>query len=270
VEVVEFPSGKRALNNGLFKGSVDIATSSDVPIAVSMLKGKEFKIAAVTFNAENINRVIARKDAGINKPADLVGKRIATQRASAVHFFLHLFMNEHGISQKDVEMVYMKAEKLPTALANGDIDAFSMREPYITEAKELLGDNHVVFSEPGLYSQIDAVIVDKELVQNSPKVVNSFIRALIEAEEFTITNKQKAISIISKKLGVSYDSILKLWPEVKLRITLMQSTIMLMEDIARWAIKENLIEEKAVPNSLEYIYFDSMETIKPESITVIR
>lgn len=270
VEVLEFPSGKRALKDGFFKGKVDITSSSDVPVAVSMLKGLEFKIAAVTFSADNVNRVIARKDAGINKPADLAGKRIATQKSSAVHFFLHLFIGEHGISQNDVEMIYMKAEKLPSALANGDIDAFSMREPYITEAKELLGKNYVVFSEPGLYSQVDMLIVDNNIVLNSPKTVNSFIRALIEAEEFTVSNPEKAMSIISKKLGVSYDSIHKIWPDVKLRISLGQSAVMLMEDIARWAIKEKLTEEYDVPNSLDYIYFNGVEAVKPHSITVIR
>lgn len=270
VEVVEFPSGKRALNNGLFKGVVDIATSSDVPVAVSMLKGLDFKIAAITFNADNINRVIARKDAGIKRPSDLIGKRIATQRSSAVHYFLDLFMGEHGISHKDIEMIYMKAEKLPLALRSGEIDAFSMREPYITEAKELLGENCVVFSEPGLYSQIDVVVVDNKIVENSPQMVNNFLRALIEAEEFTVSNTKESIDIISKRLGVSYESISKLWPEVKLRISLGQSSVMLMEDIARWVIKEKLIEDKEVPNSLEYIYFNGMEAAKPQAVTIIR
>ena len=107
-------------------------------------------------------------------------------------------------------------------------------------------------------------------MQNSPKVVNSFIRALIQAEEFTLSHTQEAITIIAKQLGVSYESILKLWPEVKLRISLGQSAIMLMEDIARWAITEKLTEDKAVPNSLEYIYFNGMETEKPQSVTIIR
>lgn len=270
VEVVEFPSGKRALNDGLFKGKVDIATSSEVPIAISMLKGLDFKIVAITFNADNINRVIARKDSGINKPIDLVGKRIATQRSSAVHFFLHLFLGEYGISNKDIEISFMKAEKLPSALASGKIDAFSMREPYITRAKKLLGKNYVVFAEPGLYSQIDALLVDKKILQKSSQAVNSFIRAIIKAEEFTVSNTQKSIDIISKKLGVSYESISKLWPEVKLRISLGQSSIILMEDIARWAIKERLTQESIVPNSLEYIYFNGMEAAKPQAVTIIR
>lgn len=270
IKILEFPSGKRALNDGLFKGKVDIATSSDVPIAISMLKGLKFNVAAITFKADNINRIIARKDAGIYKPTDLVGKRIATQKSSAVHFFLHLFIGEYGIDYKDVEISYMKAEKLPSALASGEIDAFSMREPYITQAKKLLGDNYIIFSEPGLYSQVDAIVVDKNIIQNSPNTVNNFIRALIEAEKFTTTNTQKAIAIIAKKLRVSHESIAKLWPEVKLTINLGQSYVILMEDIARWAILEKLTKEKHVPNSLEYIYFKGLDNIKPESITIVR
>jgi len=270
IEILEFPSGKRALLNGLFKDKVDVATSSDVPIAVSMLDGLDFQIAAIIVKAENINRVIARKDAGINKPSDLLGKRIGTQRASAVHFFLHLFMGEHGIPNNDVEISFMKAENLPTALAIGEIDAFSMREPYITQAMDLLGDNCIVFSEPGLYSQIDAVLIDKSMLHSSPETVDRFIRALIEAENFAFKNAQKAIDIISKKLGVPTESIAKIWPELKLRVSLEQSHVLLLEDIARWVIKEGLTEKKDLPNSLNYIYFNGLESTKPDSITITR
>jgi len=76
---------------------------------------------------------------------------VATQRASAVHYFLHLFLLRHGMSEDDVDLSFMKAEELPGALSEGTIDAFSMREPFIGEAKRLMGEQAVVFSEPALY-----------------------------------------------------------------------------------------------------------------------
>lgn len=269
VEIKEFPSGKRALKDGFFKEKVDIAMSTEVPIVIAMLKGKEFKIAATTFNADNVNRIIARKDSDIKNFSDLKDKRVATQRASAVHFFLHLMLAEHNLLEDDIKLAFMKAEMLPKALASGKIDAFSMREPYISEAKKLLGDNYVIFSKAGLYKQIEAVVVNSEFTKSSPKAINRFIRALIEAEEYIINNRSEAIEIIANRLKVSIDSIEQIWSDVRLRVALEQSTILLMEDIARWAIKWGLTEEKKIPNSLDKIYYEGLKNNKPSAITIL-
>ncbi|MES9908569.1 MAG: hypothetical protein ABW150_08700 [Candidatus Thiodiazotropha sp.] len=52
---------------------------------------------------------------------------------------------EHEIYEKDLELSYFKAEQLPDKLASGAIDAFSMREPYISLAREKLPGKYIVF-----------------------------------------------------------------------------------------------------------------------------
>lgn len=269
LEIIEFPSGKRALHGGLFTGDAHIAVSTEVPIVISMIKNKEFSIIATTFSADNVNRVIARKSAGINSPSDLKGKNIATQKGSAVHFFLHLFLMEQGFSSKDINDSYMKAEMLPKALASKQIDAFSMREPYISRAKELLGEDHIIFAAPGVYRQLEAVVINKKLL-NKPDTIKRFLKALIEAEEYINKNPEDAKNIIAHKLKVSKDSIDKIWPQVSLKVTLNQSSILIMEDISRWAINEKLTTEKKVPNTLEYIYSKGLKSLKPQAVDIIK
>jgi len=111
IDLHKYPSGKRALNDGLFSGQIDIATTTDMPAAMAALQQHKYKIIASTFNADNVNRIIARKDAGILSPADLQGKKVATQQASAVHYFLYLFLLEHGLSENDVQQYFFKAEQ---------------------------------------------------------------------------------------------------------------------------------------------------------------
>lgn len=94
---------------------------------------------------------MARRDRGIEEAADLRGKHIATQRGSAVHFFLHLCLVSHGLTEEDVTLSFMKGEELPAALAEGRIDAFSMREPYVSEASSLLGERVVIFGHKSIY-----------------------------------------------------------------------------------------------------------------------
>ena len=98
----KYPSGKRAFTEGLFKGDVDLASASDVPVALAGLNNKKFTILTTLFRADNVNRIIARKDRGIAVAEDWKGKTVGTQRASAVHFFLNEFLLDHGIVPQDI------------------------------------------------------------------------------------------------------------------------------------------------------------------------
>jgi len=139
VTIKNYPSGKRAVNEGLFTGEVDIAAASEAVIVFNSFKRKDFKTIASIGSTDNGISIIARKDSGIQSPADLKGKRVATQEASAVHFFLHLFLVKNNLSEKNIDLSFKKAEKLPKALVSGEIDAFSMREPFIGEARRPVG-----------------------------------------------------------------------------------------------------------------------------------
>jgi NitT/TauT family transport system substrate-binding protein len=49
-----------------------------------------------------------------------------------------------------------------------------------------------------------------------------------------------------------------------------QSILWCLEDEARWAIKNKLVEAAEVPNYLDYVYFKALEEIDPEAVTIIR
>ena len=88
VVTTTYPSGKRALHDGLLAGNEDIVNVADVPVALKAFEKADMLIVGTIGHADTIQKVIARRDAGITVPEDLRGKNIATQKGSAVHFFL--------------------------------------------------------------------------------------------------------------------------------------------------------------------------------------
>jgi len=134
VTVKYYASGKLALN-GMFSGEVELATPAETPIVFSSFERIDFGIVATIGSSDNDPKIVARRDKEIQKPGDLRGKRIATQKASAVHFFLHSFLIKHGLSEKDIKLSFKHPDELVPALTNGEIDAFCMREPYVSRAK---------------------------------------------------------------------------------------------------------------------------------------
>lgn len=269
VKVVEYPSGKRALVDGLLSGQVDVATVSEVPIVFNSFNRSDFSVVATAGSSDNEPRIIARKSSGIQKPADLEGKRLATQRASAVHFFLHLFMVKHGLSQDAVNLSFKKAEELPHALANGKIDAFSMREPFISKAKDLLKEDAIIFSEPGLYSKTFNLVVNNSVVLQRPAVIEQMLRALMQAEIFTANYPYQAMEIVANRLGINKKQMIDIWPEIRLKISLDQSLVYSLKDEARWAIDENLTDKHKIPNYFSLIYVNGLRAVKPQAVTII-
>lgn len=265
-DVKTYPSGKRALLDGLFEAEVDIVTSADVPVAKAGLDGRDLALLATSFKADNVNSLVARRDRGITQPADLRGKRIATQRASAVHYFLHLFMQENDLLHDGVELSFMKAEQLPVALARGDIDAFSMREPYISRARELLGDKTVVFSEPGLYQQVEIIVVRQSFMKANPEITRRYLMALLQAEAFAVSRPHDAMRITAEYLETDVNMIAAVWPTFQLRIKLDQSLLSLLESEARWMIDEGITVQTEIPAYADMMALDVLRSIKPADV----
>lgn len=271
IDVKTYPSGKRALLDGLFTGDVDLVSASDAPIVFNSFERQDFRVIASIFSADNFNRVIARRDRGIAKPADLRGKRVATQKASAVHFFLHLFLLENGLSEKDVQLSFMKAGKLPGALARGDIDAFSMREPYISQAAQLLGpDNAVIFAEPGLYDQSDQVVVLNKILKEKPDAIRRFLKALARAEKFLINDTRKAAGILAKVIKGDRAALETGLSESRYKLELTQSLFLRLEDEARWVIDAKLTRHETTPNFLRFIDTAPLKAVRPDAVTIIK
>lgn len=268
VTITGYPSGKRAME-GMFNMEIDVATTAETPVVINSFDRHDFRIVASIGSLENYFKIVARKDRGIQQPADLLGKHIATQGGSAMHFFLHLFLIKNGLSDKDVNISFIKIEELPKVLVGAEVDAITAREPTISETKKLLQDNVIVFAEPKIYRSTDFLVVLNDLINNKPEVIERILRALIKAEEFEKAHPEQSVKIVSKKLGINESDMPDILNEITLEVSLDQSFLIALEDEARWAIKNNLTNKTEIPNYLDYIYADGLKSVKPEAVNII-
>jgi len=109
-----------------------------------------------------------------------------------------------------------------------------------------------------------------DYIENNPELIRNVIKALAKAEEFANNNREESIDIIASRLETNREDIDKLWDDYEFKLSLSQSLIITLEDMARWSIQENLTDKTEVPNYLDYIYVDALEKVKPEAVTIIR
>ena len=271
VTTKEFKGGKQALVDGLLAGEADLATVADVPIAANSFTRENFKVLATIGSSDNELRIVARRDRAIAQPWDLRGKHLAAKQFSSTHFFLHLFLLGQGLTTDDITLTFEKnGSALVSQLESGEIDAFSHREPFIGEAKNLLGENAIVFEEPGLYLETFNLVAANDFIENNTAAVERFIMALIKAETFTKEHKDQAIRIVADKIGSTESAIRALWPDIVLSVYLNQVLLLSFEDEARWMISNNFTDKTEVPNYLNYVYTDALEAVKPNAMTIIK
>jgi len=268
VSLKKYPSGKLALNEGLFAGDVDFATSADVPIVFSSFARNDFSVVANIGHSSDVSKIVARSDKGISNPSDLEGKKIGTQKESSVHFFLYLYLLKHNIQEKNIQISYKQPEELPGALADGQIDAFSMREPFVSQARDLLGDKIILFEEPGLYQKTYSLVAFNKFIEENPQIIKNVIRALIKAEDFVKEHPEESIKLISKTKNISESEVASNWSNYDFAVSLDQAFLFGLDEHAAWAINEKFVNASAMPNYLDYIHTDSLKEVKPGAIKI--
>ncbi|MGA2524725.1 MAG: ABC transporter substrate-binding protein [Candidatus Bathyarchaeia archaeon] len=175
----------------------------------------------------------------------------------------------NGISQNQVTILNIPNQQGPMALANGTVDALVATPPYSTQAESLLPNDTVTWSAQSTqFSYLEAICTTSWAAAN-PDLVVRFLKALVEAQNFNINHPDQAMALIEKQLNVTSSSLASIWGGFQFSVTLTQPLILLMQNEAQWLISNNLTTATQVPNFINYIYVNGLETVNPNYVNVI-
>lgn len=268
-DILDYASGVSALD-ALDDNKVDIAASADFAFAVKAFKDPDVRVFS-SIATYNVYEIVARKDRGITKPADLKNKKIGVVFNSGPYLLLGTYLPLQGISLNDVMLVNLTPQQQIDALEKGEVDAVAVWEPNIYRIKERLGANSVatwgIQHDAYLHFTLSAKL---STINKKPEALRRFVAALVEAEKFVKDNEPAAKDILSRHVKSDPDYINYVWTKVRLSISLPQELVLTLEDGGRYAIARGLTTDKKIPNYLKYIHFDTLQHVKPEAVTIIR
>lgn len=165
-------------------------------------------------------------------------------------------------------MVFLPAVKLPQALMQGQIDAFSMRNPYIEQAKKILPNKTIEFHQKEAYIQHFNLISPKNFIRKNPQKLKSLIQALYSAEMYIKQSPEKSKQSLIHALGHKREKEIQMdWGKHSYELTLEQSLLVNLDTQAQWSIKNKFTTKKNSPNYLNYIYVDALKSVNPHRIT---
>ncbi|MFA4826150.1 MAG: NrtA/SsuA/CpmA family ABC transporter substrate-binding protein [Methanoregula sp.] len=265
----KYPNGAAAIH-GMETSDVDISLSAEYPFVVDVLEKKEFLVVG-SINKYYGTYVVARKDRGIVNISDLRGKRIAVPGKTIGEFYIARFLDLNGINKQDVTLVdKLPAQSIPEFTGNGSVDALVTRKFVIESKIGPLDGNYTVWPSQNNQATYNIISIRKDWSEGHPDTIRRLLLSLEEAERYSLKNPDEAKAIVRKNLNMSDSYMASVWPEHQFSLSLDQSLILAMEDEARWIIANNQTDNKEIPNFLNYLYPDGMNTVKPGSVNIIR
>jgi len=265
VTIKGFGSGK-ACADALIADEADISTSADFVFVSHSFEYTDLRILG-TVATKQVKELVARKDKGITTIDDLIGKKIGVTKKSGAEFLFGRFLTLNGLSLQDVEIVDLKPLEIVESLLNGDIDAGFTWDPYTYNIKKELGENAI--SWHGGEDFYFILLTKENWIENNSVITERFIKSLLEAKDYLKDHSGESKEFVKDRFEYESDYIDYSWPKQEFVVILSQAMLITFEDQARWKIENNLINATEIPNYLEYIYFEALEEVKPEAITII-
>ena len=267
--IQDFDSGRNALETMLKDETIDMATVAQTPVVFNSFNNEDYVIIATMAYSVDDVKVLARKDFGIVKPADLVGKKVGVTLRSTGHYFLEGYLAHYGKSLSDIDLYDVNAATLKEKLISGELDAITTWEPHIYNTKKILNDDQLtLLISPTPFRKDFYFTVSRSYAVKHKEHVKRFLKAVIRAENYIKQNPEKSKKIVSRRLNVDPKIVNSIWDSFIFNITLEQSILVGLENEAQWAIDTNL-KNGELPNYLDFISIKALKEVKPEAVNII-
>jgi len=192
-----FPEIKEALISDKVQVGFMVA-----PMAIA-LRSQGVPIKVVYLGHRYGSAVVVRKDGPVKAFPDLRGRKIAIpSRFSDERLIIFRALKKFGMKPGDVKLVEMAPPDVAGALAAGAIDAFSMGEPYPSQA-EMGGYGRVLFNAreywPDYMSCV--VVLCQDVIDNRPEAVQVLVDGIAKSGlwlEKNILHREDAADFVGR------------------------------------------------------------------------
>ena len=196
-------------------GTVDFGTFG---IAAAILSATMHQpIVVIGSECNKGMAIVAGKNSGIDKLADLKGKRVAIWPGSTQEVFVLERLRMEGMSVKDLTPVRVSFSEMHSALARGDVDAYVGAEP-APSLSVTTGVGKIVefpYSTPmGSLNMILAT--NRDTVEKHPELAKMMVGLQRQASGYAMANPDAMVAMTVAKLGMQKAAVEIAVPNVEL------------------------------------------------------
>lgn len=194
-EITNFASGATAVD-AFRAGRGDVVVAGDLPSLRLWQQGGIGVCPQANYGELSI--IVCRK--GINAPADLKGKKIGVLLGSTSEYFTKLYLASGNVDYKDVDVINLRPAEMVTGLVRGDIDAFTIWQPFGWKALEADKDAKILTTANPYFHEWEACSTNAEYAKEHASELVAFLKGLDAAGKWIPGNLDEASKIAAKSL----------------------------------------------------------------------
>ncbi|MDA7947486.1 MAG: taurine ABC transporter substrate-binding protein [Hyphomicrobiaceae bacterium] len=179
----KFDSGAKVIT-AMASGDVHIAMAGSSPIAAGVSRGLPIKLFWIVENINDAEALVVRNGSGIEKPADLKGKKLGVPFVSTTHFHTLFALEVNKIDPKEVKLLNMQPNAIAAAWERGDIDAAFIWDPALGRIKK---SGSVLLTSGDLSklgkATFDGMIVTNDFAGKNAKFMCQFVKGMAAADK---------------------------------------------------------------------------------------
>ena len=267
--LLPFESGKAALAR-MLAGGADLALVAETPLAEAILADAQFKILATVRQSSRDVAIVARRDRGIQAPADLRGKVIGYTKGTSGHFYLDTYCLVNKIDLGGLRLVNLPPLELRSALLDGRVDAVSTWNPHVAFLTDQLGAGAAVFQDETIYTELFCLVARPDFIRDHPAQVKALLEGLFRAMDFVAQSPAEARDLVAAYTQVPPALVAQSLSRHDLKVRLDQALILGLESEGRWFLESGAVKRRELPDVLRYIYLPALLEVKPQAVQVIR
>lgn len=207
IEWKSFNAGPSAIE-ARFAGAIDMAYIGPNPTISGYVRSQGEALKVVSGAASGGASLVVRNNAGINKPEDFHGKRVASpQLGNTQDVALRAWLKAHGMKARDkggdVKVLPMANPDQLTLFLKQELDAAWAPEPWATRLVQE-GNGRLFLDERDLWPNrqfvVTNLIVNTKFLREHPDLVKNWVRAHVDLTDWINGHLPRAKQLLNSQI----------------------------------------------------------------------
>ncbi|MFM0193388.1 ABC transporter substrate-binding protein [Paraburkholderia strydomiana] len=203
IEWFNFPAAQ-PLGEALNAGAVDVGGLGDAPLVFALAAGARVRAVAATRSNPLDLAIVVGPQSPLTEVANLKGKRLATTRGSIGHYLALAALKKANLSASDVTFVFLAPADAKAALASGNVDAWSVWDPY-TALGESRDHDRIIANGVGLSEGLSYQVATETAIAAKRAQLADFLRRVATGQRWALTHPDEVAAMQSRVTGLPTD-----------------------------------------------------------------
>jgi len=203
---------------------------------------------------------------GIDTLEGLKGKKVGIAIGTGSEIFWRRLLEKRGLSPADFTQVNVEAPEMLAALERGDIDGFSVWEPWPTRTLMTVKGSKILATAEGIYNNINFIYMNRGWIEQNRATAEKFMRALCEANDLIEKDRPAAAKMVATFLKMPIELATELMPKVYYDMDWQPRSIQAIKDSEQLLADQKKL--KAPLDYSKYVYLDLLQAVRPQNVKI--